>query len=217
MFNSKKPFFPSNLKSGLYIITCTPLNKHYVGSSTGVKSRLNTHKSTLNRGCHWCKALQDDFEKYGAKNFLFQRLLLGVGLKKKELEELETQVLLTLPPENRYNAYTNWRKRPSHLNPFYGKKHTKEARQLQSHANEGRLSPFKNLTHTNKVKQLISQQNQGTSNIERRKPLYIDGIYYESISEASDQTGLGRRLIRERCHSKDERFSNYQWAKKTTE
>ncbi len=202
-------FLPSSLKSGLYIITSIPLQKHYVGISQSVNPRLNVHKNSLKRNCHFCKELQNDFNQYGVDNFLFQKLNLGVGLKKTELENLETAVLLTLPPEKKYNIYTNWRKRASHLNPFYGKIHTKETREAQSAANKGKVSSFKGLKHVNRVKQLISQQNKGTSNKERRKPLYIDGVYYESISEASEKTGLAPRLIRERCHNT--RFENYTW------
>lgn len=203
-------FFPPYLKFGLYLIICIPLEKHYIGISQSVSSRLNAHKNCLKRNCHFCQELQKDFNKYGLEQFLFQKLFLGVGLEKSELENLETIVLLTLPPEKRYNIYTNWRKRASETNPFYGKSHTKETRELLSNAKKGNLSPFKGCKQSNKVKEFISQQNKGTSSKDRRKPLYIDGVYYESISEASEQTGLARRLIRERCHNP--RFENYKWA-----
>jgi predicted GIY-YIG superfamily endonuclease len=45
-------------KSGLYMITCTPLDKHYVGASMYVTRRLNSHKSKLKRNCHDCQPLQ---------------------------------------------------------------------------------------------------------------------------------------------------------------
>jgi group I intron endonuclease len=211
---STNSFFPAYLKSGIYMISCIPLEKTYIGVSNSVKPRLNAHKNSLKNGYHFCRELQKDFIKYGIENFLFQKLLIGAGLEKAELEILETTILLTLPPEKRYNKYTNWRKRPNELNPFYGKTHTKKAREEQSIANKGKPSSFKGSKHTNQVKELISQQNSGTSTKERRKPLYIDSIYYESISEASEKTGLARRLIRERCHSKANRFQNYQWANK---
>lgn len=207
-------FFPSTLKSGIYLITCIPFNKHYVGLSATVTRRLNAHKSCLKRDCHPCAQLQEDYRRYGSENFMFQKLLLGAGLDKSKLEILETSILLTLPPERRYNVYTNWRKRPSELNPFFGQKHTEEARELISDAKKGKTSNFKGSKQTNKVKEFLSQQNYGTSAKERRKPLYIDGIYYESISQASEKTGLARRLIRERCHSNADRFQNYEWATK---
>jgi Txe/YoeB family toxin of Txe-Axe toxin-antitoxin module len=206
--------FDVSMKSGIYLITCIPLNKHYVGTSNHVVRRLNAHKSFLKNGCHDNKILQEDYDKYGLSYFLFQKLQLGAGLEQKELENLETTILLTLSSEQRYNVYTNWRKRGSQTNPFYNKTHTMEARQIQSLANIGKKSPFKGLTHTNKLKKDISKQNSGTSSAERRKPLYIDDVYYESVSEASEKTGIQRRFIRNRCHSTEERFQHYQWADK---
>ncbi len=134
--------------------------------------------------------MQEDYDKYGLSYFLFQKLQLGAGLEQKELENLETTILLTLSSEQRYNVYTNWRKRGSQTNPFYNK------------------------THTNKLKKYISQLNSATSSAERRKPLYIDDVYYKSVSEASEKTGIQRRFIRNRCHSTQERFQHYQWADK---
>lgn len=47
--SSKKPLFvfDRSLKSGVYLITCLPLDKHYVGISDNVRARINAHKSDL--------------------------------------------------------------------------------------------------------------------------------------------------------------------------
>nr|YP_009184752.1 putative GIY YIG homing endonuclease [Oogamochlamys gigantea]ALO62839.1 putative GIY YIG homing endonuclease [Oogamochlamys gigantea] len=158
---NKANLFDLTIKSGLYSITCIPLQKHYMGQSSYVTRRLNAHKSMLKRGCHENKALQDDYNKYGKNNFLFQKLLLGVGLPKNKLEKLEVRVLETLPPECRYNMYANWRKRESATNPFFCKKHTSEARRMQSDARKGLNSNFSGHTQSNEVKKIISQQNSG--------------------------------------------------------
>ena len=96
-------------------------------------------------------------------------------------------------------------------NPFFGRQHTLEARS-QSLASKGKTSPFKNKTQSNDVKQLISRINSGLSTKDRRKAVVIDGIYYESISEASEHTNYTRRIIREHCHNK--KIKNFQWYKK---
>lgn len=57
---------------------------------------------------------------------------------------------------------------------------------------------------------MLIQINSNKTTIERRKPVIIDSIYYESISEASQKTGLNRRLIRERYHDKT-CFEHFQW------
>jgi len=157
--------------------------------------------------------MQTDFDNYGIENFLFEPLLLfGRRASKEELERLETEISLTLPADKRYNVYVNWRKRGSEVNPFYGKQHTIEARKAQSQSKLGQASNFSGKIQTEEVKKFLSQQNSGTSNKERRKPLYINNIYYESVSPAEEETKLSRRLIRERCNSKDFRWENYRWA-----
>jgi hypothetical protein len=156
--------------------------------------------------------MQKDFHSYGENFFVFQKLLFGTSLSKNTRENFETLILLTLPPNLRYNVYSNWRKRESSFNPFFGKKHTLKARKEQSLSKIGKPSNFVNHIQANSVKKMISSLNKGTTNKDRRKPLYIDSIYYESISEASEKTGLNRRLIRERCHQQTERFENYKWA-----
>jgi predicted GIY-YIG superfamily endonuclease len=55
--------FDASMKSGIYLITCLPLNKHYVGTSSHVVRRLNAHKSLLKRGCRENKKLQEDYNK----------------------------------------------------------------------------------------------------------------------------------------------------------
>jgi group I intron endonuclease len=204
-------FYGSDLKSGLYVITCLPLEKHYVGQSQHVGRRLNAHKSTLRRGCHDNLELQADYREYGVDEFVFQKLLLGATLPKHHLERLETLVLSTLSPEQRYNTYTNWRTRGSETNPFLGRRHTLEARYSQGTARRGKVSSFAGHKQSDEVRQSISRQNSGSFSKDRRKPLFIDSVFYESVSDASAKTGLARRLIRERCHSTEQRFTNYQW------
>nr|AIT94654.1 putative GIY-YIG homing endonuclease [Chlorosarcina brevispinosa] len=205
--------FPSSLKSGLYVITCQRLDKHYVGQSENVTARLNAHKTKLKRGCHESSVLQEDFQKYGENGFLFQKLFFGAGLEKRVREEFETCILLVLSEQSRYNFYTNWRKRGRLTNPFFGKKHTLEARKAQSNAKKGLPSPFAGKKQSDEVRQVLSRHNSGKA--DRRKPLRIDSHYYESITEASEKTGLSRRLIRERCNS--ENIPNYCWVEKEKE
>lgn len=207
----KQSFFPSTIKSGLYVITCVPKQKHYVGQSSHVQRRLTAHKNQLRKGIHSNQDLQQDFRTYGESNFVFQKLLFGFDANLADRERLETLILETLPLECRYNCYSNWRKRGSMTNPFFGRKHTAETREAQSAPKRGKPSGFTGRKQTNEVKRLVSQANAGKS--DRRKSLSIDDVWYESISEASESTGLNRRLIRERCNSNESRFSNYCWEK----
>lgn len=207
----RKPLFPSSLKSGLYVVTCVPLQKHYVGWSTNVVPRLNAHKSMLRRNCHDNSKMQKDYNIYGSASFIYQRFLMGIGCTKPQLEWLEVQVLSTLPEEKRYNVYVDWHKRDPELNPFYGRRHTSETRAALSETRKGVASGFKGHLQSNAVRELISQQNSGQSSQERRKPVYIDEVYYESVSQAHELTGYARRITRERCNSSEERYNHFRW------
>lgn len=199
-------------KSGIYFISCIKKEKYYIGESENVRARLCAHKNKLRRNINENRELQSDFNKYGEHFFLFQKLIFGNGVDKENRLKLETLILLTLKPQNRYNIYINWKKRDQHLNSFFNNRHTTEARKLQSIAKQKKISPFKGRNHNNEIKKMLSQIkiNSSKTNIERRKPVIIDSIYYESISEASKKTGLNRRLIRERCHDTT-RFENFKW------
>ncbi len=197
-------------KSGIYVISCIKNQKHYIGESNNITARLCAHKNKLRRNVHENKELQSDFNKYGEEFFLFQKLIFGNGLDKEKRLELETIILLILEPNKRYNVYINWKKRDQKLNPFFNKKHSFEARNAQSFLKKGKISPFKGRKQTNEIKKMLSKINSNKTSSERRKPVIIDDIYYESISEASQKTGLNRRLIREHCHDKT-RFENFKW------
>lgn len=56
--------------AGVYRITNLLNNRHYIGVSKTVKSRLTTHKRKLRNGNHPNKLLQKDFKKYKG-NFEF--------------------------------------------------------------------------------------------------------------------------------------------------
>ena len=207
--NYKENLFDFN-KSGIYIISCVNNSKHYVGESQNVTARLCAHKNKLKKNIHENQELQFDFNLYGENNFEFQKLTFGYGLNKEKRLILETQILLTLQPENRYNIYINWKQRDKYTNSFFGKTHTIEARKAQSLVKKNNTSPFKGKKQSNETKQMLSRINSNKTIVERRKPVIIDSVYYESISEASQKTGYNRRLIRERCHN-NQRFENFTW------
>lgn len=62
------------LYSGVYIITCIPENKHYIGKSVDVFGRLAEHKSLLLNGRHKNVHLTESFNKYGFDSFSFDVL-----------------------------------------------------------------------------------------------------------------------------------------------
>jgi len=62
----------TQLKSGIYKITCLVNNMIYVGQSKNVKKRLYDHKSHLKNNNSHNKHLQYTWNKYGKDNFIFE-------------------------------------------------------------------------------------------------------------------------------------------------
>lgn len=65
-------------RSGVYALVCTPNCRSYIGYSTNVGRRINTHLASLRRNAHANSALQADFSTYGEASFL-PRLVLQVA------------------------------------------------------------------------------------------------------------------------------------------
>lgn len=80
------------------------------------------------------------------------------------------------------------RERSGKNNPFFGKSHSKNTKNIISKTNKGRLPP----------------------NI---KPIEIDGVKYTSANEASEKLNISSLTIRWRVMSKNKKFKNYKYAK----
>lgn len=52
-------------KEYVYILTHVPTGKKYVGRTSQPENRRISHYSSLNTGHHRCKALQNDYDKFG--------------------------------------------------------------------------------------------------------------------------------------------------------
>lgn len=90
---------------GIYCITCIPTNKKYIGSSTDLSVRWNSHLVTLIINKHSNKQLQADFNKYGLSSFSFNVLVVANKTITKEklliLEQLEMDMI---PRMSLYNS-----------------------------------------------------------------------------------------------------------------
>ena len=68
---------------------------------------------------------------------------------------------------------------------------------------------FYGKTHSEEVKKSISEKNKGKKPTNMRQVI-IDGIIYESLSEASKKTGIPSPTILWRINSKNKKFQKYQ-------
>ena len=80
-----------NSNCGVYCIRCKVNNKAYIGSSANIKQRWGNNKSMLKAGRHDNKQLQEDYNKYGADNFLYSIL---INCKPQKLLKYESMYVL---------------------------------------------------------------------------------------------------------------------------
>jgi group I intron endonuclease len=145
--------------SGIYCIENTLNHKRYIGSAVNIQARWAIHVSLLNNGKHHSRHLQRAWNKYGGDSFVFSVL---EQCEKSILTTREQFYIDQQKPE--YNiapkAGSNFGIKFSDdvranmraakqaaaplvtgvLNPFFGKKHSEEARKKMG-VNKGRVLP----------------------------------------------------------------------------
>jgi group I intron endonuclease len=62
------------MQIAIYKILCLVNNKVYIGQTENLSSRINSHFSNLKYNRHTNKEMQNDYNKYGADNFVFNVL-----------------------------------------------------------------------------------------------------------------------------------------------
>jgi hypothetical protein len=161
-------------KPGVYMILCLTNNKRYYGETNNVSNRLSQHKSTLRRNIHPVIELQRDWNLYGPECFDFVALFMYASKsdnsKKVERQALELEYISRHYSLCYNTLYHHSRKKEN--NPFWNKHHSEAARKQIG------LS----------LKEYNQQNPQGL-------PIMLDGVKYQSISQASRETKHSRDTI----------------------
>jgi len=150
-------------RAGIYMIVNIISQKVYVGSTTqSFKKRWCIHKSKLRHNKHRNPHLQRSWNKYGEE--AFQWVVLEIVSDVNELVEREQywfdeHALIC----DLYNVGL------VAAAPFYGCKHTQEARRKISIANLNRTSWAKGWHHTPETKEKLRQQHLGSQHTQAAK------------------------------------------------
>jgi GIY-YIG catalytic domain/NUMOD3 motif len=158
-------------QSGLYMIRCQINDWRYYGESSNVSGRLASHKSLLKRHLHPNANLQSDWNLYGESSFDFIVLFMGSNWDLSYVRRGKETELIVLNRHLAYNVLED-ASRPGEKNPFWKRLHTPETKKKISQALKDRPN--------NLLGQAVS----------------VKGNHYPSIAEASRQTGIARKTIR---------------------
>lgn len=162
-------------RPGLYMIRCLKNDWRYYGESVNVSGRLASHKSYLNRNIHPNKVLQSDWTLYGEQNFEFIILFMSPHWENRYDRRAKETELIVLNRHLTYNI-------------------------LEDSSKSGDKNPFWKRLHTPEAKKKISEALKGRPNHLLGLKISINGMIYPSIAEASRQTGLARKTIRNKVN-----------------
>lgn len=167
---------------GVYTIFCIVTKEYYVGCSTNVFARLNTHRSHLRKGIHTNPKIQSRFNKYGISCFEFSIL---DEYSKDVITSMEHYWVNVL--DSKKNGFNS---RPT--NPY-------------DEIKAGRI--LKKRIHSQATKEKISKTLKGRKNPEHssfmkgnihgaKKVISENGTIYDSINEAAKFYNVSRSTMR---------------------
>lgn len=94
ILNGMQTIYKENSKQpGIYKITCTVNQYFYIGSCKRFKQRLRGHQTSLRKGTHHSKKMQNVFNKHGEDAFVFEVLEVMVGSTELD-RQLKEQIYL---------------------------------------------------------------------------------------------------------------------------
>ena len=201
------------MKAGVYLISNNVNGKCYVGSSIHLEQRRKEHFSRLANNKHANRHLQNSYNKYGREVFDFEIL------EEVEINDNIKQTLL-----NREQFWID------NLKPQYnillvagstlGYRHTEDTKLKISKSTRGRKKSKEHAQHiregqrgrklSDEHKKKLSEAAKKRTKTCHQVAVIIDGVWYNSIKEASIQIGVKYQTIQLRI--KNPKFTNYQYA-----
>lgn len=130
-------------------------NKIYIGSTSNLNKRWDTHIRRLNNNKHHSRYLQNAWNKYGKDCFVFE--ILETFQSKKEMLDCEQKWLNKTLCYDKENGYNTCKVAGSPL----GHRHTEEAKQKISVRMKGKNHPLYGKTLSDAHKAKISSSNIG--------------------------------------------------------
>lgn len=205
------------MKSGVYLIKNITNGKCYVGSSIHLELRQKEHFAALASNRHINKHLQNAYNKYGRSSFEFEiveTIPISENIKELLLEreqfwidnlKPDYNILLVAGSTLGFHHSEETKKKISES--------TKGVKKSEEHAKHIReAQKGKTLTEEH-IENLKKGYQKRTNKSPHKAIISIDGVIYNSIKEASEQTGVKYNTIQKRLVNP--KFSNYFYVKYT--
>lgn len=198
ILNGMQTIYKENSKQpGIYKITCTANQYFYIGSCKRFKQRLRGHQTSLRKGTHHSKKMQNVFNKHGENSFVFEVLEVMTGSTELErqlreqvyLNDLWSEKIMNIRKKADKVSYRQFseedRKKISErakTNPAMIASRFKDGHEgLKGEANPmfGKPSPTKGRPLSEEHKRKIGEKNK-----QRMLTLWADPVYAEKMSKA---------------------------------
>lgn len=198
--------------TGIYIILNNIDNRVYVGSAVNLDTRLYHHKRDLKRGKHHNEHLQNFYNKYGDDALSFE--VLETITDKNILIEREQYYIDKYP--NKFNiclvAGNSLNRKCSEETKLKISKSLKRANLKgipKSEKTKLKMRKPKSIEHTKKIKEAQKKVIKKVYQFSLENK-YI--AFFESVSEASRQTGISRRDISANCNNRQKSAHGFRWS-----
>lgn len=183
---------------GIYQIKNQINQKTYIGKSKNIPMRFIRHRSLLNTGSHFNQHLQRSYDKYGKDAFVFEVLEY---CDPQELPAAEQRWIDFHGPEKIFNEVKFVKDLTHDRNPFFGKTHTPETRNIMSQAKKGMYLGPNNPNFGNRWNEDQKNMMRGDKNCNAKldeakvleiKRLISEGIFHKDIAL---QFGVSRTVV----------------------
>lgn len=190
--------------SGAYMLTHPPTGRAYVGSCRDVYARERKHFSSLTLGTHPNPHLQAAFDA----NPVIEVTVLAT--ESREAAKFYEQSLL----DDFYASGLLFNISMSAGSTMEGRHHTEATRRKMSESHKGIIPGEETrlkmrLAKLGKPAGAAQRVSLSLGAASRRKAVSVQGVGYESISEAAQALGLSYECVRQRIHSPDARYASW--------
>lgn len=211
-------------QTGVYVLLVGPAGYVYVGSTSCVYHRIRNHQWTLANNRHKNQNLQDLFDSYARSSITFafftvddrdlafeiEQVLVNLAAEKGKLLNLSMDVRHSSAGyEKSEETRQKWREAAKNRGEM-----PKETREKISQTLKGREVSDDRAKELAELSRSLRQDPEFVTRwrAKRCKPVEVDGVVYESLSDAAKVYGCTAGRVLARIKSPNEKFKGWKYA-----